>query len=98
MKIDFDFEKSMQTTFNLLDEIDIMSILNKKRGRREIEVHELMEILKEHVGEKVDDYPELEGCLFDAVNDYEFIEYLENRYKKQIYSRELITNYIGVSK
>lgn len=96
--IDFDLEKSMQTTFTLLDEIDIMSILNKERGRREIEVHELMEILKEHVGEKVDDYPELEGCLFDAVNDYEFIEYLENRYKKQIYSRELITHYIGVSK
>ena len=88
----------MQTTFTLLDEIDIMSILNKKRGCREIEVHELMEILKEHVGEKVDDYPELEGCLFDAVNDYEFIEYLEKRYKKQIYSRELITHYIGVSK
>lgn len=96
--IDFDLEKSMQTTFTLLDEIDIMSILNNERGRREIEVHELMEILKERVGEKVDDYPELEGCLFDAVNDYEFIEYLEKRYKKQIYSRELITHYIGVSK
>jgi hypothetical protein len=96
MKIDFDFEKSMQTTFNLLDEIDIMSILNKKRGRREIEVHELMEILKEHVGEKVDDYPELEGCLFDAVNDYEFIEYLEKRYPKKICNREIIKNYLYV--
>ena len=94
--VDFDFEKSMQTTFNLLDEIDIMSILNKKRGRREIEVHELMEILKEHVGEKVDDYPELEGCLFDAVNDYEFIEYLEKRYPKKIGNREIIKNYLYV--
>ena len=96
MKIDFDFEKSMQTTFNLLDEIDIMSILNKKRGRREIEVHELMEILKEHVGEKVDEYPELEGCLFDAVNDYEFIEYLEKRYPTKIGNREIIKNYLYV--
>ena len=96
--VDFDLEKSMQTTFTLLDEIDIMSILNKERGRREIEVHELMEILEEYVGEKVDDYPELEGCLFDAVNDYDFIEYLEKRYKKQIYCQEVITHYIRVSK
>ncbi|MBR4590165.1 MAG: hypothetical protein IKO36_05805 [Bacteroidaceae bacterium] len=92
---EFDIEKSMQTTFNLLNEVDILSIImDKKNGGKEIEVHDLMDTIEAQVGEKVFEYPELEGFLFDAVSDCEFIEYLENRYPNKVYSREITKYYI----
>ena len=91
MDIDF-LEKSMSTTFRLLDIVDILGLI----GGGEIEVYDLMEKLENHLKNEVDKYEELEGCLFDAVSKEEFIEYLEKRYPKKICNREIIKNYLYV--
>ena len=74
-----DIEKSMTTTFRLLNTVDILELI----GEGEIEVYNLMKKLEENLKNEVDKYEELEGCLFDAVNEEEFVEYLEKRYPKK---------------
>ena len=78
-----DIEKSMTTTFRLLDTIDIAEIV----GGKEWEIFKLEDKLEELLKDEVKKYPELEGCLFDGVADCEFIEYLEKRYNKRFYQR-----------
>lgn len=92
--IEDELEKSMSTTFRLLDTVDILLLI----GEGEIEVYNLMEKLKDHLKNEVDKYEELEGCLFNAVNEEEFIEYLDKRYPKRIRNREIIKNYLYVTK
>lgn len=87
-----DIEKSMTTTFRLLDTVDILELI----GEGEIEVYNLMNKLEENLKNEVDKHEELEGCLFDAVNEEEFIEYLEKRYPKKIRNREIYKNYLYV--
>lgn len=54
-----------------------------------------MNNLERALESEVAKHPELEGCLFNAVNDVEFAEYLEKRYKSRLYTREVTTIYIG---
>lgn len=89
---EIDIEKSMATTFRLLDTIDIADVV----GDTEWEVYKLEEKLEELLKDEVKKYPELEGFLFDAVADCEFIEYLEKRYNKRFYNREVIRNYVSI--
>ena len=87
-----DIEKSMTTTFRLLNTVDILELI----GEGEIEVYNLMNKLEENLKNEVNKYEELEGCLFDAVNEEEFVEYLEKRYLKKIRNREIYKNYLYV--
>lgn len=80
-----DIEKSMKTTFRLLDTVDILELI----GEGEIEIYNLMKKLEENLKNEVDKHEELEGCLFDVVNEEEFVEYLEKRYPKKIRNREI---------
>ena len=89
---DSDIKKSMETTFRLLDTIDIADVV----GDIEWDVYKLEEKLEYLLRDDVEKYPELEGCLFDAVGDCEFIEYLEKRYGKRFYNREVIRNYVSI--
>ena len=89
---EIDIEKSMATTFRLLDTIDIAEVV----GDIEWEVYKLEEKLEYLLRDEIEKYPELEGCLFDAVGDCEFIEYLEKRYGKRFYNREVIRNYVSI--
>lgn len=58
-----DIEKSMETTFRLLDTVDIAEVV----GGKEWEIFKLEDKLEELLKDEVKKYPELEGCLFDAV-------------------------------
>ena len=89
---EIDIEKSMATTFRLLDTIDIADVV----GDIEWEVYKLEEKLEYLLRDEVEKYPELEGFLFDAVSDCEFIEYLEKRYGKRFYNKEVIRNYVSI--
>lgn len=85
-------EKSMERTFELLDTVDIKSVIGVGK---EMEVHDLMDILEVMLKDDVEKYPELEGFLFDNVSACEFIDYLVNRYEN-LHDREVIANYISV--
>lgn len=87
-----ELEKSMSTTFRLLDTVDILGLISEG----EIEVYNLMEKLEDYLKNELDKYEELEGCLFNAVNEAEFIEYLDKRYPKKIKNREIYKNYLYV--
>ena len=89
---EIDIEKSMTTTLKLLDTIDIAEVV----GDIEWDVYKLEEKLEYLLRDEIEKYPELEGCLFDAVGDCEFIEYLEKRYGKRFYNREVIRNYVSI--
>lgn len=88
-----ELEKSMSTTFRLLDTIDILGLISEGG----IEVYNLMNKLEDHLKNELDKYEELEGCLFNAVNEDEFIEYLDKRYPKKIKNREIYKNYLYVN-
>jgi len=87
---------SMETTFKLLDKIDILSLLKQKNG--DVEVYDLMMEIKELISkDEVDKYPELEGSLYLMVNDSDFLEYLYRRYPGKIHLNQIIINYISVN-
>lgn len=90
------FKKSMARTFELLDTVDIEKLIFKECQTREIETYDLMGKLEDILEDEVTKYPELEGFLFDCVNDVEFIEYIEDRYKGRLGNREVIKNYISI--
>ena len=86
---------SMETTFKLLDKIDILSLLEQKGGK--VRVFDLMDEIKELVSEdEVDKYPELEGSLFLVVNDSDFLEYLSRRYPGRINHEQIVIDYLSV--
>ena len=88
---------SMETTFKLLDKIDILSLLEQKNG--EVRVYDLMDEIKELVSEdEVDKYPELEGSLYLMVNDSDFLEYLFRRYPGRINHEQIVIDYLSVKK
>ena len=87
---------SMETTFNLLDKIDILSLLKQKDG--DVTVFDLMDEIKDLIGEdEIGKYPELQGSLFLVVNDSDFLEYLFRRYPGRINHNQIIINYISVN-
>lgn len=81
----------MERTFELLDTVDIKSVIGVGN---EMEAYDLMHILEVMLDDEVKKYPELEGFLFDNVSVCEFVEYLENRYGRC--SREVTINYISI--
>ena len=88
---------SMETTFKLLDKIDILSLLEQKD--KEVKVFDLMDEIKELVSEdEVDKYPELEGSLYLMVNDSDFLEYLFRRYPGRINHNQIVIDYLSVKK
>lgn len=87
---------SMETTFKLLDKIDILSLLEQK-GRKGIEVYDLMMEIEDLISEdEVDKYPELEGSLYLMVNDSDFLEYLYRRYPGKINHNQIVIDYVSV--
>ena len=87
---------SMETTFKLLDKIDILSLLEQK-GRKGVEVYDLMMEIEGLISEdEVDKYPELEGSLYLMVNDSDFLEYLYRRYPGKINHNQIVIDYVSV--
>lgn len=86
------YEKTMEATFSILDGTDIEAVAGTRKG--EWEVSELMRKLESMTRDEVAGHPELEGCLFNFVNEDEFVEYLEKRYDN-VCSTEVTTNYIS---
>ena len=84
-------EELMRLTFNILDSVDLLSML----GEKEEEIHDFMDRLNRTLEPEVEKYPELEGCLFNGVNDVEFIDYLRQRYPGEFYDREVSIYYVG---
>lgn len=85
-------EKTMEATFSILDGTDIEAVAGTRKG--EWEVSELMRRLESMTRDEVAGHPELEGCLFNFVNEDEFVRYLEKRYDN-VCSTEVTTNYIS---
>ena len=87
---------SMETTFNLLDKIDILSLLKQKDGN--VTVFDLMDDIKELVSkDEIDKFPELQGSLFLVVNDSDFLEYLFRRYPGRINHNQIVIDYLSVN-
>ena len=84
-------EELMRLTFEILDKIDVLSLIEEDK---EIEVRGFMDKLSTLLKPEVDKYPELEGCLFNMVSSVDFIDYLKKRYKEKLYDREKIIYYI----
>lgn len=93
--MNINMEDLMKITFDILDKVDILSMLEENK---EVEVFSLMDRLMEILKSEVEKYPELEGCLFNGVNEVEFIDYLRKRYKEKIYNREISIYYVGKRK
>ena len=93
---DVDISESMGSTFELLNTVDILALMQTTYGNKMFDVWDLIEKLKDILYDKALDYPELQGEVFNAVGEDEFIEYLEDRYGKKISTFETITRYVRV--
>ena len=86
-----EYDKGIKANYAALDKIDMEKYLT---NRPYCKLHDIMDYIEsDYDNTELTNNEDLEGCIFNWLDEDEFAEYLEKRYPGRFKSKEVVITY-----